>query len=103
MPPKVTEAIQTSLLSCRETPFGGTIAHGFLTLSMLSAFAYDALPDIADFNILKSVFSETASMRERRKNFRVEWNSAGKIYDRNGRADFNGRASKTGSGFASSI
>ena len=24
-------------------------------------------------------------MRERRKNFRVEWNSAGKIYDRNGR------------------
>jgi acyl dehydratase len=29
-----------------ETPFGGTIAHGFLTLSMLSAMAYDALPDI---------------------------------------------------------
>ena len=29
-----------------ETPLGGTIAHGFLTLSMLSAFAYDALPDI---------------------------------------------------------
>ena len=27
-----------------ETPFGGTIAHGFLTLSLLSAFAYDALP-----------------------------------------------------------
>lgn len=26
-----------------ETPFGGTIAHGFLTLSMLSAFAYEAL------------------------------------------------------------
>ncbi len=24
-------------------------------------------------------------MRERRKNFRVEWNSAAKIYDRNGR------------------
>jgi hypothetical protein len=24
-------------------------------------------------------------MREHRKNFRVEWNSAGKIYDRNGR------------------
>ncbi len=31
----------------RETPFGGSIAHGFLTLSMLSAMAYDALPDIA--------------------------------------------------------
>ncbi len=30
----------------KETPFGGTIAHGFLTLSLLSAFAYDALPDI---------------------------------------------------------
>ncbi len=25
------------------TPFGGTIAHGFLTLSMLSVFAYQAL------------------------------------------------------------
>ena len=32
----------------KETPFGGTIAHGFLTLSLLSAFAYDALPDIDD-------------------------------------------------------
>jgi acyl dehydratase len=30
----------------RETPFNSTIAHGFLTLSMLSAMAYDALPDI---------------------------------------------------------
>jgi acyl dehydratase len=28
------------------TPFGGTIAHGFLTLSMLSALAMDALPRI---------------------------------------------------------
>ena len=27
-----------------ETPFGGAIAHGFLTLSLLSAFAIDALP-----------------------------------------------------------
>ena len=26
------------------TPFGGTIAHGFLTLSMLSAMAMDAVP-----------------------------------------------------------
>ncbi|MCB1426816.1 MAG: MaoC family dehydratase [Zhengella sp.] len=26
-----------------QTPFGGTIAHGFLTLSMLSVFAYQAL------------------------------------------------------------
>jgi len=30
----------------QETQFGGTIAHGFLTLSMLSAMAYDSLPDI---------------------------------------------------------
>lgn len=30
----------------KETPFGGTIAHGFLTLSMLSVMAYDSLPDI---------------------------------------------------------
>jgi acyl dehydratase len=30
----------------RETQFGGTIAHGFLTLSLLSAMAYSALPRI---------------------------------------------------------
>jgi acyl dehydratase len=30
-----------------ETPFGGTIAHGFLTLSLLSAMAYEALPEVA--------------------------------------------------------
>jgi acyl dehydratase len=29
-----------------KTPFGGTVAHGFLTLSMLAAMAYDALPAI---------------------------------------------------------
>ena len=29
-----------------ETPFGGTIAHGFLTLSVLSPMAYEALPAI---------------------------------------------------------
>ena len=32
--------------AAKATPFGGTIAHGFLTLSMLSAMAYDALPRI---------------------------------------------------------
>ncbi|MEC9344537.1 MAG: MaoC family dehydratase [Pseudomonadota bacterium] len=31
-----------------ETPFGGTIAHGFLTLSLLSSMAYDALPAAAE-------------------------------------------------------
>ena len=34
--------------AARETPFGGTIAHGFLTLSMLSAMAYETLPSIRD-------------------------------------------------------
>jgi acyl dehydratase len=29
-----------------ETPFGGTIAHGFLTLSLLSTLAFDALPGV---------------------------------------------------------
>ena len=29
-----------------ETAFGGTVAHGFLTLSLLSAMAYSALPRI---------------------------------------------------------
>ena len=28
----------------KDTPFGGTIAHGFLTLSLLSAMVYDAVP-----------------------------------------------------------
>lgn len=31
-----------------ETPFGGPIAHGFLTLSMLSHFAEQTLPDFPD-------------------------------------------------------
>ncbi|WP_299280805.1 MaoC family dehydratase [uncultured Tateyamaria sp.] len=30
--------------AARETPFGGTIAHGFLTLSLASRFAYDCFP-----------------------------------------------------------
>jgi len=32
--------------AARETPFGGTIAHGFLTASMLSVFSYEALPKL---------------------------------------------------------
>ena len=32
--------------AARDTPFGGTIAHGFLTLSLASRFAYDALPEL---------------------------------------------------------
>ena len=29
-----------------QTPFGGTIAHGFLTLSFASRFAYDCFPEL---------------------------------------------------------
>ncbi|QER40232.1 MaoC family dehydratase [Acinetobacter suaedae] len=34
--------------AARQSPFGGTIAHGFLTLSLLSAMAADAMPPIKD-------------------------------------------------------
>ena len=33
------------------TPFGGTVAHGFLTLSLLSAMANDALPARDGFGV----------------------------------------------------
>lgn len=36
--------IHVDPLNAKDTPFGGTIAHGFLTLSMLSAMADDAVP-----------------------------------------------------------
>lgn len=32
----------------KQTPFGGTIAHGFLTLSMLSAMNYDCVPKVRE-------------------------------------------------------
>ena len=32
--------------AARETPFGAAIAHGFLSLSMLSVFSYEAMPRI---------------------------------------------------------
>ncbi|MGB7286484.1 MAG: MaoC family dehydratase [Salaquimonas sp.] len=31
-----------------ETPFGGTIAHGFLTLSLLSGFTMDCMPRVKE-------------------------------------------------------
>ncbi len=34
--------------AAKETPFGTTIAHGFLSLSLMSAFAYEVLPTIQD-------------------------------------------------------
>ena len=33
-------------VAAARTPFGGTIAHGFLTLSLLSAMTYDAVPPL---------------------------------------------------------
>ena len=33
-------------VAAAHTPFGGTIAHGFLTLSLLSAMTYDAVPPL---------------------------------------------------------
>ena len=33
-------------VAAAKTPFGGTIAHGFLTLSLLSAMTYDAVPPL---------------------------------------------------------
>jgi acyl dehydratase len=38
--------IHVDPVKATETPFGGTIAHGFLTLSLLSTLAYEALPMI---------------------------------------------------------
>lgn len=38
--------IHTDPEAAATSPFGGTIAHGFLTLSLLSAMIYDAMPKI---------------------------------------------------------
>lgn len=35
-----------------ETPFGGTIAHGFLTLSLISSMSYQCLPAIDEQDML---------------------------------------------------
>ena len=41
------QLIHVDPVAARSTPFGGTIAHGFLSLAMLSAMADDALPAVA--------------------------------------------------------
>jgi acyl dehydratase len=38
------QAIHVDPVVARSSPFGGTVAHGFLTLSLLSAMASEALP-----------------------------------------------------------
>lgn len=40
--------IHTDPVRAAETPFGGTIAHGFLSLSLLSAMNFDSLPAIRE-------------------------------------------------------
>ncbi len=37
--------------AAREMPYGGTIAHGFLSLSLLSTLAYETLPPLAGATI----------------------------------------------------
>ena len=37
--------------AAKKTPFNGTIAHGFLTVSLLSAMYYDAIPIIEGSNL----------------------------------------------------
>ena len=38
--------IHVDTVAAKKTPFNGTIAHGFLTVSLLSAMYYDAIPMI---------------------------------------------------------
>lgn len=38
--------IHVDPVRAQQTPFGGTIAHGFLTLSLLSAMAYQVVPPV---------------------------------------------------------
>ncbi len=42
-----TQFIHTDPARAAATPFGGTIAHGFLTVSLLSAMAAEAQPQLA--------------------------------------------------------
>lgn len=39
--------IHTDPLRAAQSPLGGTVAHGFLTLSLLSPMNYDAVPPVA--------------------------------------------------------
>ena len=45
--------------AARETPFGGTIAHGFLTLSLGSRFVYDCFPPLPRGTSLDSDITST--------------------------------------------
>jgi acyl dehydratase len=43
--------IHVDLQRAKATPFGGTIAHGFLVLSLLSKMAYEATPQIEGLQV----------------------------------------------------
>ena len=43
--------IHVNPIDAKKTPFNGTIAHGFLTVSLLSAMYYDAIPAIEGSNL----------------------------------------------------
>ena len=43
--------IHVDPVAAKKTPFNGTIAHGFLTVSLLSAMYYDAIPVIEGSNL----------------------------------------------------
>ena len=43
--------IHVDPIAAQKTPFSGTIAHGFLTVSLLSAMYYDAIPTIEGSNL----------------------------------------------------
>ena len=55
-----------------ETPFGGTISHGFLTLSLLSTLAFDAMPGVegtrmvVDYGFERVRFPEPRQIRNTR-------------------------------------
>src|ERR1700719_1055579 len=45
--PRDLQFIHIDPIRAKETPFGGTIAHGLLTLSLVSAMSFTAVPAIA--------------------------------------------------------
>ena len=50
-----------------ETPFGGTIAHGFLSLSLLSAMNFDCLPRVIEQTMgINYGFDKVRFMTQRR-------------------------------------
>ena len=59
--------------AAKETPFGGSIAHGFLTMSLLANMAYQACPSVAEtktgvnygFNKLRFISPVPAGSRVR--------------------------------------